>query len=139
MIRLNIIDYLRVLATRGSVPLTFGRCISFSLEMADLVALLTFPSVSDGFSPLRSVICASHTTLPSLPLSKVARLDADSDSGSASRSRAGVHPTPRSVVAGGPIRVSISGSLRECPHFCELFQVAEYDDRPRATVYRTSN
>jgi cullin 4 len=85
--------------------------------MADLVALLTFPSVSDGFSALRLAIRDSHTTLPSLPLSKVARLDADSDSGSASRSRAGVHPTPRSVVAGGPVRVSISGSLRECPHF----------------------
>ena len=74
---------------------------------------------------------------PSLPPSKVARLDTDSesDSASASRSRAGVHPTSRAVVTGGPIQVSISGSLRECPHLRELFQMAEYDHRPslRAT------
>ena len=90
--------------------------------MTDLVALLTFSSVSDGFSALHSTIHNSHTTWPSLPLSKVARLDADSDSASASRSRAGVHPTSRPVVTGGPIRVSISGSLRECPHLRELFR-----------------
>lgn len=81
--------------------------------MTDLVALLTFPSVSNGFSDLSLAIHDNHTTLPSLPLSKVARLDADSDSGSASRSRAGVRPTSRALVAGGPIRVSISGNLRE--------------------------
>ena len=107
--------------------------------MTDLVALLTSPSVSDGFSALHSAIHDSHTTWPSLPLSKVARLDADSDSASASRSRAGVHPTSRAVVTGGPVRVSISGVLRECPHLRELFQAAEYDHRSRATVYRTPN
>jgi cullin-4 len=93
--------------------------------MIDLVALLTFPSISQGFSALHSAIHDSHTTLPSLPLSKVARLDADSDSGSASRSRAGLHPTSRAVVVGGPIRVSISGNLREWPYVCAQFQTAE--------------
>ncbi|KAN0123228.1 Cullin-4B [Russula decolorans] len=81
--------------------------------MTDLVALLTFPSVSDGFSALHSAIHDSHTTWPSLPLSKVARLDADSDSASASRSRAGVHPISRAVVTGGPVRVSVSGNLQQ--------------------------
>ncbi|KAH9963578.1 Cullin-4B [Russula dissimulans] len=78
---------------------------------SDLITLLTFPSVSGGFTALRPGIHDNHTTLPSLPLSKVARLDADSDSGSASRSRAGVHPTSRTAVAGDPVRIFISGSL----------------------------
>ena len=93
-------------------------------RMTDLAALLTFPSVSNGFSALHSATHGSHTTWSSLPLTKVARLDADSDSASASRSRAGVHPTPQAVVRGGPVRVCISGSRRECPL---LFQTAEYN------------
>jgi hypothetical protein len=85
-------------------------------EMTDLITLLTFPSTSDAFTAVHSSIHDNHVALPSLPLSKVARLDADSDSGSASRSRAGVHPTStsRPVVAGGPVRVSVSGGFREC-------------------------
>ena len=107
--------------------------------MTDLVALLTFPSVSDGFSALYSTIHDNCTTLPSLPLSKVARLDSDSDSGSASRSRAGGHPTSRVAVAGGPVRVNLSGIPREWPYHCEPFQSAEFDHRHRATLYRTPN
>lgn len=122
-----------------SFPTIHSSWIFSASEMTDLVALLTFPSVSNGFSALRPAIHDNHTTLPSLPLSKVARLDADSDSGSASRSRAGVHLASRAVVAGGPIRVSISGSLREWPYLCELFHAAEYDHPSRATLYRTPN
>ncbi|KAI9451539.1 Cullin-4B [Russula earlei] len=80
--------------------------------MTDLITLLTFPSVSDGFTALRSTVHDNHTTLSRLPLSKVARLDADSDSGSASRSRAGVHQPSSTVVAGGPLRVFVSGDVQ---------------------------
>lgn len=81
--------------------------------MTDLITLLTFPSTSNGFTALHPSVHENHITLPSLPLSKVARLDADSDPGSASRSRAGAPSTSRPVVAGGPVRVSISGHFRE--------------------------
>jgi hypothetical protein len=92
------------------------------LKMTDLITLLTFPSTTGGFTAVRSSIYDNHTTLPSLPLSKVARLDADSDPGSASRSRADAGPTSRSVVTGGPVRVSISGGFRECwLYHCKLF------------------
>ncbi|KAI0249475.1 Cullin-4B [Lactifluus subvellereus] len=87
--------------------------------MTDLITLLTFPSISDGFTALRPTVHDNHTTLPSLPLSKVARLEADSDSGSASRSRAGVRPASHAIVVGSPVRVSISGDLsqpRRRPH-----------------------
>ena len=106
---------------------------------SDLITLLTFPSVSDGFAALRSGIHDNHTTLPSLPLSKVARLDADSDSGSASRSRAGVHPTSRTAVAGDPVRIFISGSLREWCYSCDTFQSAEFDPLPSQTSRTTSD
>ena len=90
--------------------------------MTDLITLLTLPSTSDGFTALRSSIHDNNTALPSLPLSKVARLDADSDPGSASRSRAGVHATSRPVVvAGGPVQVGVSGGFRECGHMSANF------------------
>jgi hypothetical protein len=139
LLRLSHFFLLSHSSFRSSSPDTGRTSASDSGEMTDLVALLTFPSVSDGFSALHSAIRDSYTTWPSLPLSKVARLDADSDSASASRSRAGAHPTSRAVVARGLVRVSVSGSVRECPHLLELFQAAEYDHCPRATVYRTPN
>ncbi|KAH9983287.1 Cullin-4B [Russula compacta] len=81
--------------------------------MTDLITLLTFPSTSNGFTALRSSVHENSISLPSFPLSKVARLDADSDPGSASRSRAGVRSTSRVVAAGGPVRVSISGDFQQ--------------------------
>ncbi|KAI9450503.1 Cullin-4B [Lactarius psammicola] len=81
--------------------------------MADIATLLTFPSTSNGFTAFRPSIHDNHATSPSLQLHKVPRLIADSDSGSASRSRAVVHPTSRSHVMAvrGPAKVSISGNL----------------------------
>src|SRR6267142_732766 len=105
--------------------------------MTDLITLLTFPSTSDGFTALHSSIHDNQTALPSLPLSKVARLDADSDPGSASRSRASA--TSRSVVvAGGPVRVVVSGGFRECGLYypCELFIP---NDRLRIPIHRATS
>jgi hypothetical protein len=105
-----------------------------TLIMTDLISLLTFPSISDGFTAVRPNIHDSenHATFTSLPLSKVARLDADSDSGSASRSRAGI--TSHVMVARGPVRVSISGDLRECyPIFLTLVFMPHSSATPQAT------
>ena len=80
-----------------------------------IATLLTFPSSSNGFTAFRPSINDSHDTPPSLQLHKVPRLETDSDSGSASRSRAAAHPTSRSHVGaarGGPVKVTISGRLR---------------------------
>ncbi|KAH8999781.1 Cullin-4B [Lactarius akahatsu] len=81
--------------------------------MTDIATLLTFPSTSNGFTAFRSSIHDSHAASPNFQLHKVRRLDADSDSGSASRSRAVVHPTSRShvMVARGPANFGISGNL----------------------------
>jgi hypothetical protein len=113
---------------------------SDSGEMTDLVALLTFPSVSNYFSVLHLhlAIRDSLTMRPSLPPSKVARLDTDSksDSASASRSRAGVHPTSRAVVTGGPIQVYPVAFVSVLIFLnCSRWQNTEYDHRPslRAT------
>jgi cullin-4 len=88
--------------------------------MTTIATLLTFPSSSNGFTAFRPSINDSHVTPPpSLQLHKVPRLETDSDSGSASRSRVAAHPTSRSHVgaARGPVKVTISGRLRtfECP------------------------
>ena len=84
--------------------------------MTDIASILTFPSISNGFTALRPSIRDSHDTSPSLQLFKVPRLVADSDSGSASRSRAVVQPASQShvVAARDPVRVRISGNLRTC-------------------------
>ncbi|KAI0259323.1 Cullin family-domain-containing protein [Gloeopeniophorella convolvens] len=78
--------------------------------MTDLVTLLTFPSISDGFTSLRTTIHDEPST-SSLPLRKVARLDADLDSGSASRSRSGKEPAQLSAAARGPVRINVTGDL----------------------------
>ncbi|KAI0292249.1 Cullin-4B [Multifurca ochricompacta] len=79
--------------------------------MTDLMALLTFPSKSYGFTVLCPTLHDSHTTLPSPPPRKVARLDADSDSGLSSRSRAGSNLASRAIASRGPIQVRIDGRL----------------------------
>ena len=82
--------------------------------MTDIATLLTFPSISNGFTALRPSIDDSRVTLPISQLHKVPRLEADSDSGSASRLRAVANRASPVTVTRGPVKVSISGDLRKC-------------------------
>ncbi|KAN0136347.1 Cullin family domain containing protein [Lactarius tabidus] len=85
--------------------------------MTDIASLLTFPSTSNGFTAFRPSIHESHATPSSPQRHKVPRLETDSDSGSASRSRATAQPTSRThvVASRGPAKVSIYGNLSPPP------------------------
>ena len=78
--------------------------------MADIISLLSLPVTSNGFKDFRStVLDDQHATLT--PPRKVARLDNDFDSGSASRSRA--YPSEQVAETKGPVRLRLSGEYRE--------------------------
>ncbi|KAG2129711.1 Cullin family-domain-containing protein [Suillus bovinus] len=73
--------------------------------MTDVISLLTFPDTSKAFTAYRSTVVdvdnqASHPR-------KTPRLDADSDSGSASRARDAVKG--KNVDRGGPVRIQVHG------------------------------
>jgi hypothetical protein len=102
--------------------------------MTDIASLLTFPSTCNGFTAFRPSIHESHATPSSPQRHKVPRLETDSDSGSASRSRATAQPTSRThvVASRGPAKVSIYGNLCmfQCPSSLHSILIANQTQRP---------
>ena len=77
--------------------------------MTSVFTLLTLPQTSSGFTALRSTVIDSVDDGSASPrIFKTPRLDTDSDSASASRSK---HHNARN---GGPIRMQIIGDHRTC-------------------------
>ncbi|KAG2753458.1 Cullin-domain-containing protein [Suillus brevipes Sb2] len=74
--------------------------------MTDVISLLTFPETSKAFTAYRSTVVDVDDRSASHPR-KTPRLDADSDSGSASRSRDSVKG--KNVDRGGPLRIQVHG------------------------------
>ncbi|KAG1814325.1 Cullin family-domain-containing protein [Suillus subaureus] len=74
--------------------------------MTDVISLLTFPDTSKAFTAYRSTVVDVDDRSASHPR-KTPRLDADSDSGSASRSRNSVKG--KNVDRGGPVRIQVHG------------------------------
>ncbi|KAG2342628.1 Cullin-domain-containing protein [Suillus weaverae] len=74
--------------------------------MTDVISLLTFPDTSKAFTAYRSTVVDVDDRSASHPR-KTPRLDADSDSGSASRSRDGVKG--KNVDRDGPVRIQVYG------------------------------
>ncbi|KAG1746967.1 Cullin family-domain-containing protein [Suillus lakei] len=74
--------------------------------MTDVISLLTFPDTSKAFTAYRSTVVDVDDRSASHPR-KTPRLDADSDSGSASRSRDGVKG--KNVNRAGPVRIQVHG------------------------------
>lgn len=74
--------------------------------MTDVINLLTFPDTSKAFTAYRSTVVDVDDRSASHPR-KTPRLDADSDSGSASRSRDGAKG--KNVDRGGPVRIQVHG------------------------------
>lgn len=74
--------------------------------MTDVISLLTFSDTSKAFTAYRSTVVDVDNQSASHPR-KTPRLDADSDSGSASRSRDSVKG--KNVDRGGPVRIQVHG------------------------------
>jgi len=66
--------------------------------MADVVTLLDLPQTSDAFTSLRATVFQVTNDGSASPPRKTARLEGDSDSGSASRSRSHVKEPKEGLV-----------------------------------------
>jgi cullin-4 len=75
--------------------------------MTDVITLLDLPKTSRGFTALRAVVAPVSFDGSTSPPHKTPRLEGDSDSGSASRSR-----THGRESKEGPITLHVVGELR---------------------------
>ncbi|KIM81855.1 hypothetical protein PILCRDRAFT_821213 [Piloderma croceum F 1598] len=88
--------------------------------MADVVTLLDLPQTSNAFTSLRATVFQVINDGSASPPRKTARLEGDSDSGSASRSRSHVKEPNGSIVT---LQI-IGESVKSCPdHPTEFTQV----------------